>query len=134
MPRVMHFEIPADDPDRAVKFYEEVFGWKIDKWEGGEYWLVTTGEDDEPGINGAIMPKAEGDMVVRNTTTVDSFDEYMEKIKSEGGKMLTEKMNIPGTGDWAAFQDTEGNISGLLEPSMESMLRYRELLKKNSVI
>ncbi len=114
----MHFEIPADDPDRAVKFYEKVFGWKIDKWEGGEYWLVTTGADDEPGINGAIMPKAEGNMLVRNTITVDSFDEFVEKIKSEGGKLLTEKMDIPGIGEWAAFQDTEWNISGLMEPSM----------------
>jgi predicted enzyme related to lactoylglutathione lyase len=92
MARVMHFEIPADDPNRAVKFYEKVFGWKIDKWEGGDYWIVTTGEDEEPGINGAIMPKQEGSMVVRNTITVDSFDEYIEKIKSEGGKMLRKKL------------------------------------------
>jgi hypothetical protein len=56
MPRVIHFEINADDPERAVKFHKKVFDWKITKWEGPvDYWLVTTGEDKVPGINGAIM-------------------------------------------------------------------------------
>ena len=56
MSRVNHFEINADDPERAAKFYANVCGWKIDKWKGPiEYWLVTTGESDEPGIDGAIM-------------------------------------------------------------------------------
>ena len=54
MPRVVHFEIHADDPQRAANFYQNVFGWQINKWEGPEdYWLVTTGADNEPGINGA---------------------------------------------------------------------------------
>ena len=57
MSRVIHFEISADDPDRAVIFYGNVFSWKIEKWDPFEYWTVTTGKDDEPGINGAVMPK-----------------------------------------------------------------------------
>jgi hypothetical protein len=119
MSRVVHFEIPADDPVRAAKFYEDVFGWKIEKWEGPfDYWLVTTGEEDEMGINGAIMTKDMGEMV-RNTIAVDSFDEFAKKIEKEGGKMLTDKMNIPGIGDMAAFQDTEGNIFAILEPKMD---------------
>jgi predicted enzyme related to lactoylglutathione lyase len=118
MSRVVHFEIPADDPARAAKFYEEVFGWKIDKWEGPfDYWLITTGENEEPGINGAIMTKEMGEMV-RNTIGVDSFDKYAEKIEKKGGKMVTEKMSIPGIGVMAAFQDTEGNISVIMEPLM----------------
>ena len=57
MPRVIHFEIHADDPSRAVKFYTEVFGWKIEKWQGPmDYWLVYTGKE-EPGIDGAIMKR-----------------------------------------------------------------------------
>ncbi len=57
MPRVIWFEIPAYNRERAAKFYEDVFGWKVEKWEGPfDYWLVTTGEEGEPGINGAIMP------------------------------------------------------------------------------
>lgn len=116
MPRVVHFEIPADDPERVATFYEKVFGWKIDKWEGPmDYWLVKTGEDDEMGINGAIMPKKFGDKV-RNTIGVESFDEYAKKIEAEGGNLLTEKMDIPGVGTMALFQDTEGNISGIIEP------------------
>lgn len=130
MPRVVHFEIPAEDPDRAVDFYEKVFGWEIEKWEGGEYWLVSTGPLEEPGINGAIMPKEKGNDVVRNTITVDSVEDFIKKIKSAGGKMLSEKTEIPGIGDWALFQDTEGNISGILQPSEEWMAQVREMNKK----
>ncbi len=116
MPRIIHFEIPADDPGRAADFYKKVFGWKIDKWEGPlDYWLVTTGEESEPGINGAIMTKDMGQMV-RNTIGVDSLEEYMNKIESAGGKMISEKMEIPGIGAMAAFEDTEGNISVIIEP------------------
>jgi len=53
MPRPTHFEIPSDNPERAISFYEAVFGWKFQKWEGPmPYWLITTGPDSEPGING----------------------------------------------------------------------------------
>jgi predicted enzyme related to lactoylglutathione lyase len=118
MPRVVHFEIPADDPERAIEFYKKAFGWKVDKWEGPfDYWLVKTGEDDEPGINGAIMTKEMGNMI-RNTIGVESFDEYAEKIEKAGGKMVTEKQTLPGIGTMAAFQDTEGNISAIIEPEM----------------
>jgi predicted enzyme related to lactoylglutathione lyase len=116
MPRVIHFEIPADDPERAVKFYSEVFGWKIEKWEGPfDYWLVTTGEEDEPGINGAIMSREMGEMV-KNTIGVDSFNEFTEKIEKAGGRMLMEKQTLPGVGTMAAFEDTEGNVSVIIEP------------------
>jgi uncharacterized protein len=118
MPRVVHFEIPADDPERAIEFYKKVFGWKIYKWEGPfDYWLVTTGEDDEPGINGAIMSREMGEMV-KNAIGVDSFDDYAQKIEDAGGKMLMEKQTIPGVGIMAAFEDTEGNVSVIIEPEM----------------
>jgi catechol 2,3-dioxygenase-like lactoylglutathione lyase family enzyme len=59
MPRVVHFEIYADDPEAVCPFYEDVFGWQIKKWNGPqEYWLVTTGGEGEPGINGGMMPSA----------------------------------------------------------------------------
>lgn len=118
MSKVVHFEIPADDPERAVEFYKKVFGWKIDKWDGPmDYWLVKTGEDDEMGINGAIMPKEFGDKV-RNTIAVESLDEAIKKIEAQGGKMLMEKQTIPKIGVMAAFEDTEGNISVILKPDM----------------
>ncbi len=117
MSKVIHFEIPADDPKRAIKFYEDVFGWEIEKWEHGDYWLVSTGPEDEPGINGAIMPKENGN-VVRDTISVDSYEEFAKKIESHGGKMLTEKMPIPGMGFNGLFKDTEGNVSGIIEITM----------------
>jgi uncharacterized protein YndB with AHSA1/START domain/predicted enzyme related to lactoylglutathione lyase len=117
MSKVLHFEIPADDPERAIKFYKDVFGWEIEKWEHGDYWLVTTGSDDEPGINGAIMPKKDGNKV-RDTISVNSIDESAKKIKSQGGKMLTDKMQIQGMGYNSLFQDTEGNEFGMIEVTM----------------
>jgi FlaA1/EpsC-like NDP-sugar epimerase len=81
VPRVVHFEIPADNPERAVKFYTKVFDWKIEKWPGPfNYWLATTGEDKEPGINGAIMEKTNFKATV-NTVGVSSVDEFLKKIK-----------------------------------------------------
>jgi uncharacterized protein len=109
MSKVIHFEIPADNVDRAIKFYKDVFGWEIEKWEQGDYWLVSTGPEDEPGINGAIMPKKDGDMV-RDTISVSSYEDFAKKIERQGGKMLTEKMTIPGMGFNGLFQDTEGNV------------------------
>jgi predicted enzyme related to lactoylglutathione lyase len=116
MSRVIWFEIPADDPVRAAKFYEDVFGWTVEKWDGPfDYWLINTGKDEEPGIHGAIMTKEMGEMV-RDTIGVDSYDDFAKKIEIEGGKMLTEKMTIPGQGTMGSFQDTEGNVFVIMEP------------------
>ena len=116
MPRIVHFELPAEDPERAKKFYEKVFGWKIEKWEGPvEYWLITTGGEDEPGIDGAIMKKEDPNMSVYNTIDVPSFDKFKKKIEKNGGEMVTEKMAIPGIGYFAYFKDPEGNQLGIME-------------------
>jgi predicted enzyme related to lactoylglutathione lyase len=59
MNRPIHFEIPAEKPERAMKFYEKVFGWKFEKWGGPmEYWVVRTGDDGVPGINGGLIDTA----------------------------------------------------------------------------
>ena len=115
MPRVTHFEFTAEDPERALRFYQEVFGWEITKWEGPmDYWLVTTGEEDEPGINGAIAPRT-GDETVRNVIDVPSFDEFAAKILEAGGKVVAPKQAVPGIGYSGYFMDTEGVIFGLME-------------------
>lgn len=115
MPRVVHFEIPAELPERAVKFYKKVFDWKIEKWEGPfNYWLVTTGEDKEPGINGAIMEKGNFKTTVY-TVGVSSVDEFLEKIKEAGGKVIMPKGAVSGQGYIAYVTDTEGNIFGLFQ-------------------
>jgi predicted enzyme related to lactoylglutathione lyase len=115
MPRIVHFEINADDPKRAVKFYEKVFGWKIETWGGPmNYWLVTTGTEKEPGINGAIMERME-----KGCTTiivdVPSVDEFLKKVVAAGGKALTKKAAIPGVGYSAYCLDSEGNLFGIFQ-------------------
>jgi predicted enzyme related to lactoylglutathione lyase len=115
MPRIVHFEIPAGNPERAVKFYQTVFGWKVDKWPGPvDYWLVTTGEDKEPGINGAIMPNKNFKTTV-NTVAVPSVDTFVKKITEAGGKVVMPKMAVTGQGYVAYCTDTEGNIFGVFE-------------------
>jgi predicted enzyme related to lactoylglutathione lyase len=116
MPRVVHFEIPADDPDRAARFYETVFGWRIKKWDGPiDYWLVTTGEAAEPGIDGGILRRENPGQTVCNTIDVPSVDEYVKKIEEGSGKVIVPKTAIPGVGYIAYFQDTEGIVSGIME-------------------
>lgn len=116
MNRVVHFEIAADSPERASKFYQEVFQWKIQKWEGPiDYWLATTGEENTPGINGAIKNRVEQQQMVVNTIDVSSVDRTIEKIKQAGGEVIMPKTEIPGVGFHAYCKDTEGNIFGILE-------------------
>jgi len=114
MPRVVHFEIHADNPERAVKFYQKVFGWKIKKWEGPvDYWLAATGEEKQPGINGAIMPRLKKGSTW-NTIDVPSVDDYLKKIVKTGGKVVQKKTAVPGVGYMAYCKDTEGNIFGIM--------------------
>ncbi len=113
--KVIHFEIPADNPERAGKFYEKVFKWKIEKWEGPmDYWLVTAGDEKEPGINGAIALK-ENLAATTNTINVPSVDDFIKKIKDAGGKVLQGKMAVPGVGYMAYCVDTEGNMFGIMQ-------------------
>jgi len=116
MSRVVHFDIYADNPERAVKFYKQVFGWKITKWEGPtEYWLVMTGPDDKPGINGGLGRREDPADRTINTIDVPSVDDFTAKISGAGGKVLVPKVAIPGVGWFALCLDTEGNKFGLME-------------------
>ncbi|MEW5900064.1 MAG: VOC family protein [Acidobacteriota bacterium] len=115
MPRVVHFEIAIDNPKRAIQFYTSVFGWKIEKWQGPmEYWLVTTGQAPEPGIDGALLPRGFYPEPTVNTIAVPSVDEYEAKIKAAGGKIVRSKTAIPGVGYFAICQDSEGNTIGIM--------------------
>ena len=119
MPRVVHFEIYTDDPDAVRPFYQDVFGWKFQKFEGGpiEYWLVTTGDDREPGINGGLTRPREGQSPgTLNTIGVSSLDQSAKKIEQNGGKICVPKMVIPKIGWLAYAQDPAGNVFGLIEP------------------
>ena len=116
MPRVIHFEIPADNPARAAKFYTEVFGWQINKWEGPiEYWLVTTGDSAAPGINGGLVARQHKEQSTVNTVDVPSVDDFVAKVQQNGGVVVVPKMPIPGVGWLAYCQDPEGNIFGIMQ-------------------
>ena len=121
MPRVVHFEIHAAEPERAVKFYEKVFGWTFQKWEGPmEYWLITTGPDDQPGITGGLMKRRgeiDGQAVIAYVCTVDVVDlnASMATVEANGGTVAVPKMPIPGMGWLAYYKDTEGNIFGMMQ-------------------
>jgi len=118
MPRVVHFEVYADDMDRASKFYGDVFGWKINKWEGdgGDvYWLVDTGDEPAQGINGGMAPRPSPEAVTTVMLDVPTVDEYVDKITSGGGTVSVPKFAVPGVGYAAYFKDTEGNSFGIFE-------------------
>ena len=121
MPTIVHFDIPADDIERAKKFYSDLFGWKIEKWsESGtgdmEYWMVTTtDEKGNKGLDGGIMKRQNPQHQVTNSIDVKSVDEYSSKVQQLGGKVVYPKMAIPKMGYFAACLDTEGNSFGIFE-------------------
>jgi len=127
MSRVVHFEIHADDPQRAVTFYRDIFDWQINKFGGpDDYWLITTGPATEPGIDGAILQRRgpiNGDSVIAYVCTIDvpSVDAAITKITSHGGTIALPKMAIPHVG-WIAYaKDTDGNIFGVMQSDHSAM-------------
>ena len=119
MPRPMHFELPADDPVRAAKFYSETFGWKITKWDGPmEYWMVSTGAG--PGIDGGLMRRPHPGASTVNTIGVESLDDTVEKVVAAGGKVMMPRMAVPGIGYMAYCNDPEGNMFGLMQSDMSA--------------
>ncbi|HEX2270438.1 MAG TPA: VOC family protein [Pyrinomonadaceae bacterium] len=121
MPRVVHFEIHAADPERAVNFYRSLFDWQFQKWEGPmDYWVVTTGPDDQPGINGGLIRRQgeiDGQAVIAYVCTVDvaDVDASANAATSNGGQVVVPKMPIPGVGWLVYCKDTEGNIFGMMQ-------------------
>lgn len=123
MARVVHFEIHAEDPARAAQFYTDVFGWDIKKWDGPQdYWLVITGPDSEPGINGGILKRmgpgpTDGLPVIAYVCTIDvkNLDESIAKATAAGANMALPKMPVPGVGWMCYCKDTEGNIFGMMQ-------------------
>lgn len=112
--RPMHFELGVVQPERAVKFYEDVFSWKFHKWSGPmDYWLVNTGSDGSPGINGGLMIHKDAQPRTVNTIGVESVDAFAEKVTAAGGQVVVPKMAIPGVGWQMYCLDTEGNLFGL---------------------
>ncbi|MCX6030964.1 MAG: VOC family protein [Chloroflexi bacterium] len=123
MARIVHFEFPADQPERAVKFYEGVFGWKIAAWPSmPEYFLITTGEKGEPGIDGAITQRGAPVTGTVNTVSVTSVDETVAGVLAHGGTVVMPKMPVPGVGQLAYCADTEGNVFGIMQFDPNAMM------------
>src|SRR5690349_20431491 len=121
MPRVTHFEIYTENPDAVRPFYQDVFGWKFQKFDGPfEYWLVTTGDEKEPGINGGLTRPRKGQYAgTLNTVAVTSLDQSIKKIEQSGGSICVPKMAIPKVGWLAYAADPAGNVFGVIEPDTE---------------
>jgi predicted enzyme related to lactoylglutathione lyase len=116
MLRVSHFELPAEDPDRLVEFVKKVFGWDVRKWDGPmDYWLVMTGPEGTPGIDGGIARRGDESPGVVPSIDVPDIDEYVRRIEEAGGTIIAPKMAVPGVGWLAYFKDTEGNTFGIME-------------------
>jgi len=131
MPRVVHFEISADEPERAVKFYKKTFGWQIMKWEGPiDYWLITTGEESEPGIDGAIMKREDPNATVNNVIDVSSIDKYVKRVEENGGTIVVPKHSVLGVGYAVPFKDTEGNLFGMMERDESAKWMNRNEMEK----
>ena len=121
MPRPIHFEIPAENPERAMNFYATVFGWKFNKWAGPvDYWLISTGDPKEPGIDGGLMPRRDPAQPCVNTVGVANLDETLKTAESAGGMCVVPKMPVPGVGWLAYCKDTEGHIFGMMQPDPQA--------------
>src|SRR5262245_54926384 len=120
---VVHFEIPADQPERAAKFYRELFGWEISRWEGpagtgegGEYWTVRTvptdaqGQPTHPGVNGGLMRRMFTGQAPVDYIGVANVDESVRRAEQLGAQVVGPKRPGPGMGWFAQLKDTEGNI------------------------
>jgi predicted enzyme related to lactoylglutathione lyase len=117
MPRPTHFEIPADNPERAMAFYRDVMGWTFQKWEGpADYWLIMTGADGEPGINGGLLRRQQPEQPCVNSMYVADLNATLAAVDSHGGSCVVPRMPIPGVGWLAYCKDTEGHIFGLMQP------------------
>jgi predicted enzyme related to lactoylglutathione lyase len=106
----------AREPQKAVGFYSKVFGWTFQLWGGStmEYWLISTGDDKEPGINGGL---GRGEPVKGRILSigVKDLDGTVKKITETGGKILMARSPIPGVGWFAAFEDPTGNQMGIMQ-------------------
>ncbi len=114
--RVVHFEIPANQPAELTKFYGDLFGWTFQKADlpGPEYWMCDTGSS-EPGINGAVMQRQHPQQPCLNYVDVDDIDAKLAAVTRLGGTIALPKMAVGGVGSVAAFVDPQGNMCGLWE-------------------
>ncbi|NPV61023.1 MAG: VOC family protein [Methanotrichaceae archaeon] len=116
MSGIVHFEIPFDEAERVKKFYTELFGWKVEKAPGMDYWMIYT----LGGPGGGMMKRQEPDQKIISYFGVSSVSESSSKVEMLGGKVLAPKMAVPKMGYFAVCMDTEGNVFGLWESDSQA--------------
>jgi uncharacterized protein len=123
MPRVNHFTIPADVPERAIDFYRQVFGWRFEVgWEyetpqGREkYWHANTADGDAGGINGGLTRREYPGQPISVGIEVPAVDPYLDLVEKSGGKVIVQKVPLPGVAWFAVCQDSEGNTFAIAQP------------------
>lgn len=121
---IIHFEIPADDPEKMKAFYKNVFDWKYTEIPAMQYTTIHTVVTDdkgmlkEPGVNGGMYKRTEKDQVPLNYVNVEDVDEFIDRAVKNGGKVRAPKMYILRVGDIAVIEDPEGNPLGIIRPEM----------------
>ena len=127
MSRAVHFEIHASNPQSLIDFYSGLFGWSFNKWEGGQYWMIQTGPDEQPGINGGLMPRrgpVPENMAAVNafviTVDVDNVDQTVAGAVAAGGATAVPKMAVPGIGWLAYVKDPDGNMFGVMQADTQA--------------
>jgi predicted enzyme related to lactoylglutathione lyase len=121
MARIVHFELNVKNIEKAIKFYENVFDWKFEKWNAPmDYWLIMTGDDNEQGIDGGLGLEEENFPSVVNTVDVDNVDDVVKKVEVNGGTILRPKHAVPGVGWLAYIQDSEGIVTGVMQEDINA--------------
>jgi predicted enzyme related to lactoylglutathione lyase len=130
--RPIYFELQADDVERAMKFYGEVFGWTFERYSqfiDNPYFCIITGEEGTPGINGGIQrrnanrPSLEmGTNAATLSMDVEDYELYEQKILKAGGQVVLPKMALIGSAWQGYYLDTEGNVIGIHQPDKNAGL------------
>jgi uncharacterized protein len=122
MPTIVYFQIPSDYIERSKEFYNQLFGWKIDKFpeyntpEAMENWTVTTTDDKgNKALGGGMSKRQMPQQQITNFIDVKSVGEYSSKVEKLGGKVVVPKTAVPGMGFYAVCVDTENNSFGIFE-------------------
>ena len=111
---VSHFDVHADNVERARKFYERVFDWRFSPWGPPGFFMIATGDESDPGIHGAVHDRPDDGhrrVGFECTIAVDDVDAIARLVVEQGGRVTVPKMVIPGVGELIEFSDIEGNIA-----------------------
>jgi len=128
MPTIVHFDIAADNPQRAKKFYEALFGWNFEGPPGmTDYYLIETEDlEGNKSVGGGLGMRGDPTQKITNYIGVDNIEEYGKKVEELGGKVVSPKMTVPGWGYLTICYDTEGNIFGLWQDDKDAIMEVKQ--------